>query len=141
LDNPGCGPRTHRNLLHPKHGAGLHLLYAFGVLSIVYTDSGRLLPLTAIGAGIDFIHIFRTVGRTNRMDQTGLGSSLSAMRHRQIALRLRSGRDEQMERYVNGHAGGRAQAPRRWLPVAATAGLRPFSTGIKLVRRGVPPAQ
>jgi hypothetical protein len=24
-------------------------------------DSGRLLPLTAIGAGIDFIHIFRTV--------------------------------------------------------------------------------
>ena len=49
------------DLLHPKHGAGLHVLYAFGVLSIVYTDSGRLLPLTAIGAGIDFIHIFRTV--------------------------------------------------------------------------------
>jgi hypothetical protein len=32
-----------------------------GLLSIVYTDSGRLLPLTTVGAGIDFIHIFRTV--------------------------------------------------------------------------------
>jgi hypothetical protein len=28
---------------------------------MVYMDSGRLLPLTSVGAGIDFIHIFRTV--------------------------------------------------------------------------------
>ena len=33
----------------------------FEVFSIAYTDSGRLLPLKAIGAGIDFIHIFRIV--------------------------------------------------------------------------------
>jgi hypothetical protein len=30
-------------------------------VSMAYTDLGRLLPLKAIGAGIDVIHIFRTV--------------------------------------------------------------------------------
>jgi hypothetical protein len=56
-----CTLDGNRDLLHPKQVIGLHWFHAFWVLSIVYMDSGRLLPLTADGAGIDFIHIFRTV--------------------------------------------------------------------------------
>jgi hypothetical protein len=31
------------------------------VFSMAYTDSGRLLPLTADGAGLNFLHIFAHV--------------------------------------------------------------------------------
>ena len=44
-----------------KHDSGACLFYGLGVFSMVYMDSGRLLPLNVIGAGTDFIHIFRTV--------------------------------------------------------------------------------
>lgn len=46
--------------------------------SMVYTDSGRLLPLTAIGAGIDFIHIFRTVHLPRFAASLGLMSAWRA---------------------------------------------------------------
>jgi hypothetical protein len=44
------------DLLHPKQVTGLHRFHALQVLSMVYMDSGRLLPLTADGAGTDFTH-------------------------------------------------------------------------------------
>jgi hypothetical protein len=46
--------------LAPQAKCRFTAVSCLGVFPIGYTDSGHLLPLTAIGAGIDFIHIFRT---------------------------------------------------------------------------------
>ena|ERR1019366_673007 len=49
--------RFKQDLLHPKQVTGLHRFHALRVLFMVYMDSGRLLPLTADSAGVDFKHI------------------------------------------------------------------------------------
>jgi hypothetical protein len=49
---------------------------------MVYTDSGCLLSLTAIGAGIDFIHIFRTVANCGPNTPTTV--TVTTRRHRHI---------------------------------------------------------
>lgn len=60
----------------------------FRVFSIGYTDSGRLLPLTADGAGIDFLHIslHTLIGR--RGHTRGWHRRVWAVRYLRIAGRL-----------------------------------------------------